>query len=596
MLPLPKIPWQVTGNHWISIPCIHPADGAIHAVGAVSHDLRGAIELAGASGFVDDGGEALLRLRITANGEPLELSGSRMAWQRVLDWLPTFNSVLGDVTVRGTVFAPHGRRADFPGFVYGISLENRGSTLLTVSCRAEGVLGVRQHRIRTARPFTDAHSAAIDEDVVTLGGTDPRSPGALALAADGAIPFTAMREDGAATWSLTRELTLGPGERVDLAVYGALALERDAAVATVRRMRARGWRSLADDTHAALGGLQQATGLQGVDRLVNRHLVFAYFMAAARAIDDARWYLVRTRVPWHSEGMTLRDWDALMWIVPAIQLADPDLARELLVRTCELHGYAPGRGINYIDGTPFDIAFSSAAAAAYPVAVDAYIAQTGDDRIVEDAPIAEALYAAHDDIVASRHPSLPLFATDATPSGADAPLPYTLHGNAVIAHALDVLRQTLDEKSAEKVEGSDVVRAAILRHFATDRDTGRATLATATDLEGTVSVVDDPVGSVLWLPQYHMVARDDSLYRRTVRRVEESADPVHLAQRCARLMGPDAATTLDWLRRAALDNGVAAQFVADDGAPIGNGGDAALSALVAHTVWYAVNALGISPR
>jgi hypothetical protein len=592
---LPKIPWQLTGNHWLTLPCLHPADGSLHAVSAISHDLRGAIDFAGAPGFVDAEGAPLLRWRITVDGEPVELSGSRMAWQRVLDWLPTFNTTLGDLTIRGTAFAPCGRRADFPGFVYALSLENRGSGSLAIECRAEGVLGLRQHRVRTPRPFTDASTAEVRADVITLSGSDPRSPFALALAGESGVITDVFVDGESAEWSLSRSAVLAPGERVEVAVYAAMALERDGATAAVDRMRGRGWRALADDTHAAIGALQQSTGNAAVDRLVNRHLVFAYFCAAARAIDDARWYLMRTRVPWHSEGITLRDWDALMWTVPAVQLADPELGRELLVRTCELHGYAPGRGVNYIDGTPFDLAFCSAAAAAYPAAVDAYIAQTGDDRIVEDAPIAEALYAAHDDIAASRHPSMPLYATDATPSGADAELPYTLHGNALIAHALDILKQTLDEKSAEKVEEPDGVRAAILRHF-TAGDAARATLVTATDLEGTTSLRDDPVGSVLWIPQYRVLSRDDSLYRRTVRRVEESDAPIHLAERVAHLVGPDAATVLEWLRRAPLDGGFAAEIVTEDGAPLGNGGDAALSALLAHTVWDAANALGIGGR
>lgn len=51
MQPLPKIPWQITGNHWVALPCLHPADGSLHAVGVISHDLRGAIEFAGAPDF-----------------------------------------------------------------------------------------------------------------------------------------------------------------------------------------------------------------------------------------------------------------------------------------------------------------------------------------------------------------------------------------------------------------------------------------------------------------------------------------------------------------------------------------------------------------
>jgi hypothetical protein len=38
-------------------------------------------------------------------------------------------------------------------------------------------------------------------------------------------------------------------------------------------------------------------------------------------------------------------------------LADAPLARELLLRMCELHG-APGRGVHYLDGTLFEPGFA----------------------------------------------------------------------------------------------------------------------------------------------------------------------------------------------------------------------------------------------
>ncbi|HEY5087713.1 MAG TPA: hypothetical protein VII66_10180 [Gemmatimonadaceae bacterium] len=592
----PTIPWQVTGNHWISLPCVHPADGSVHAVGLLSQAHRGAVEFAGAPDFENGSGTPLLRLAFEANGVPVELSASRMAWQRVLEWLPTFSSTVGDLVIRGTVFAPCGRAADFPGFVYAISIENRGEAVTSIAFTAEGTLGVRQHRIRTARRFDDAHSMTLSDDVVTLSGTGRGSEIALAFSGDEMTASVAATGDGVARFSLGREVSLDAGAKADLALYIAAGPEVDGAVAMVSRMRSRGWRTLASQTRDALSALQQSTGVAAADRLINRHLMFAYFYAAGRAIDDARWYLFRSRAPWCAQGLTVRDYESLMWLAPAVQLADSALARELLLRTCELHGYAPGRGVNYIDGTPFDVAFCVDAAAAYPIAVDRYVAQTGDDRIVEDMPIAEALYAANDDITASRHGSLPLYRTDASPSGADAPLPYTLHGNALVAEALEILKQTLDEKTSEAVQNAEAVRAAIMRQFATDKDSSRTLLSTAVDLAGAVSMRDDPVGSVYWLPLYHMLSRDDSIYRRTVRRLEQPAsDPavVSLAERCATLMGPDAAKTLEWLRRADLDGGFAAEFVDDDGFAIGNGGDASLSALVAYSVWYAVSVLGI---
>jgi hypothetical protein len=558
---------------------------------------RGAVEFAGSEQFIDGAGEPLLRLVFEADGAPVELASARMAWQRVFEWLPTFNCTVGQLLIRGTIFAPTGRSADFPGFVYAISVENRGESTASVSLRAEGSFGVRQHRVRTARPVAGPHIATHgDDNVIILNGS---TASAISLAFGGddmtaaAAPASA---DGVARFTLAREVSLAPGARADFAIYAAAGPEPDGAISMLGQLRSRGWQSLATATRDTLATLQQSTGVAAADRLVNRHLMFAYFYAAGRAIDDARWYIVRSRAPWCAQGMTLRDYDALMWLIPALQLAEPPLAREMLLRTCELHGYAPGRGVNYMDGSPFDLGFCVDAVAAYPVAMDRYVAQTGDDRVVEEPAIAEALYAANDDLGAARHGTLPLYSTELRPSGASAQLPYTLHANALIADALEILKQTLDEKTAETVQDADAVRAAVMRQFATDKDSSRTLLATAIDLAGGTSMRDDPVGSVYWLPLYHLMSRDDSIYRRTVRRLDSTADDpavISLAERCATLIGPDAAKTLEWLRRADLDGGLAAEFVDETGVALGNGGDASLSALVAYAVWYAVTVLGV---
>jgi len=177
-------------------------------------------------------------------------------------------------------------------------------------------------------------------------------------------------------------------------------------------------------------------------------------------------------------------------------------------------------------------------------------------------------------------------------SGGEAPEPFTLHGNAVAALALDVLRRTLDEETARQVEDPEAVRAALKRHFTVEKD-GKSSFVTATDLAGSVSTEDDPVASVYWLPLYDAVSRQDSSYRRTVKAL--ASEPHQLAQQCARVMGPDASSVLQWLRRAPLDNGVAAELVDASGKAEANGGDSALSGLLAWSAWYAVHALGERP-
>ena len=592
LLPPPRVPWQITGNHWIALPCIHPVDGSLHALGVLHRGSRSAIELAGSPDFLQGSGSPLLKPTLGIGGVTRDLAGAQMAWERALGWIPTFSCTIADVVVRGSIFAPYGRDADVAGAVYALSVENRTGAPAEITIGLEGRFAHRQLRVRSSRRFVDvnvvSHGA---EDVILLEGSAPPGDVALGIGGDGAAQLS-IADDGTNNFALRRVVRVAPGEREHVAFYIAAGPERDGAEATVRVLRRRGWRELLTSTRDALQSLQQTATNDAMDRVINRNLLFAYFYSVGRALDDAHYYVVRSRAPWNGRGITVRDWEALVWTVPAVQLADAPLARELLLRVCELHGYAPGRGVHYMDGTLFEPGFTLEGAAAYALATDRYIRDTGDDQIVEEPVLADTLYLAADDLASRRDRRVPLYHTEVSPSGTPPAHPFALHGNAVVAQALDVLRRTLDEETAREVEDPEAVRAAIRRHFVVERE-GKDTYAAAVDLAGGISVEDDPLGSTLWLPLYDAVARQDSTYRRTVKSI--GAEPRLLAQQCARLIGPEAGSVLQWLRRAPLDGGIAAEEVDADGRARVNGGDAALSGLLAWSVWYAVNALGERP-
>jgi hypothetical protein len=579
----------MTGNHWVALPCIHPADASIHALGMLHRGSRSAIEFAGGREFAAGRGPALARPALDIGGVRHELSNVPIAWERALGWIPTFTCTVGELLLRGTIFAPYGRDADVPGVVYALSIENRSGSDKQVGVTLAGTLGHRQLRVRTPRPFEDASLVSIGATgAVLLEGAS--LPGLATVAID-ADADAAVATEGAG-YSIARTLHIAAGEREQVAFYLAVGPERDGAEATAGVLRRRGWRELLASTRDALQALEQSTGSEAIDRLINRNLLFAYFYGVGRALDDAQYYLVRTRAPWNGHGVTVRDWEALMWTIPAVQLTDPPLARELLLRMCELHGYAPGRGVHYLDGTLFEPGFALEGVAGYPLATERYIRDTGDDRIVDEPVLADTLYLAADDLDARRDKRVPLYTTEISPSGVPAAHPFTLHANATAAQALDVLRRTLDEETARELEDPDAVRAAINRHFVVDAG-GRSTYASAIDLAGNTSAVDDPSASFFWLPLYEAVARQDSTYRRTVKAIRLT--PESLVQQCARLIGPEAGAVLEWLRRAPLDAGCAAEVVDTDGRAAANGGDASLSGLLGWTAWYAVNALGERP-
>jgi len=592
---IPAIPWQLTGNHWLSLPCIHPADASVHAIGVLHRGARASLEFAGDPGFVHGAGSPLLRPLLEIDGEPQPLADLELAWERAADWLPTFTATARDVVLRGTLFAPHGREADIAGAVIALAVENRGGAARRIALSLEGTLGHRQLRVRTPRAADDAHrvSEAADRVLVLEGSAQP-ALAALAIGADGDARVT-IEAGARPRFSLRRELTVPAGESASTAFYISAGPERDGAEATAAVMRRRGWSELLARTRDALMAMEQTVGHDGIDRVINRNLFFAYFFAAGRALDDAHFYLVRSRAPWNGRGITVTDWESLAWTLPAIQLADAPFARELLMRAGELHGYAPGNGTHYMDGTLFEPGFSLEGVAAFALAVDRYIRETGDDEVVEEPIVADTLYNAWEDLGARRDEHVPLFRTEVSLSGAPAPHPYPLHGNAVAAQALEMFRRTLDEETARSVQDPEAVRAALRRHFAVERD-GKVVFASSIDLQGAHDLAEDAHASAYWLPLYDAVERHDSVYRRTVRAaVDAPGAPIPLARSCARLVGPESAAALQWLRRAPLDNGLAAEFVDAGGRALGNGGDAALAGLVAWCAWYAVHALGARP-
>ena len=587
---IPRVPWQVTGNHWVSVPCIHPGDASIHCIGGVNARLRSAVEFAGGRDFVEGAASPLVRIFLELDGERVAIGKEGIAWERESGWIPSFSARAGDLTVRGLICAPHGRQLDIAGVVIALSVENRGDGDVTATLGLEGTLGHRQARIRTARVYADAHSVSAGPDgCVVLEGAGVESHMAIAVGGDGDLDIGLMESSG--SWSLGRSVSVGAGETTDTHFHIAVGFERDGAAAMLRTMRRRGGTALIEVTRNLLREMSPATGNAAGDRLIARHVFFCYFGSVARALDDSRWYIVRSRVPWNDEGLTIRDWHALMWILPAVQLVDQSLAREVLLRICELHGYEPGSGVHYLDGSVFEPGFSLEGASAFAVAVDAYIVETSDDKVVEEPMLAECLYASQEDIERRRHSQFPLYSTDVNPDGSVPALPYTMHGNAVAALAFDILRHTLDEKTAEKVQDPAAVRASLSRQLSMTASDKSAFAATA-DLAGKLSAEDNASASLYWLPYFDFVDRDDSTYRRTVKPLEGKT-PARLELRVARLLGPSTNDAFDWLRRAPLDGGLAAAGVDADGRASSGGGDAALSGLVARTIWYAVNVLGV---
>ena len=128
-----------------------------------------------------------------------------------------------------------------------------------------------------------------------------------------------------------------------------------------------------------------------------------------------------------------------------------------------------------------------------------------------------------------------------SPSGAPVPHPFTLHANAVVAMALEILRRTLDEETARGLEDPEAVRAAL--HAARER--------LADEPDGVALGVDaEPVREEQPAAEHRRNERqiEEALERPADRRVPEHEEAAKLARRAA-----DEAAAAVERARASLD-------------------------------------------
>jgi hypothetical protein len=344
--------------------------------------------------------------------------------------------------------------------------------------------------------------------------------------------------------------------------------------------------------------------------ILNRNLLFNTFFAVGRAVDNERLYPVVSRSPLTERGATFRERDALFWSLPALQLADPTLAREVLLRAFEQYSHRPGAELHYLNGNVLSGAFSLDQFCAYVVALYHYIGETEDETILDEPIIAEILRELDDLLSDHLHPEVFLAATELLPSGEIPEHPYVTYDNALVwafCQAMERLRSgSADDLPLHAAAAADEAAAAIWRYCVAEVE-GLRILACSTDLAGEAAVYDDPEGSLQLLPYLGLCETTDPVWRNTVEFLHSDAYPFWLGDRdfpglasrrhpdlaslpalCAALLGPRRSESLKLLRRLHLEGGVASLWY-DPETGAGRVGlhHAAAAGLLAWTLWKA---------
>lgn len=618
--------WEFTGNHDLALPLISSDDGGIHQV-SVTH--RGTASNLAWCGAMAPGEPPLLRPEVREGGRTLSLG--KLSWERLDRWIPSFRAELGDgLTLAGTICTPGGADLAIPGGVYLLELENHGPDSRSLEVGLAGEWRRSTRTVVSTRSLTAPDRVISDPSgqglVLEMGGEPALAALALLAGGDdvrymvggGEVPPTEVggaaeyRANAGDSFSLriVRNVVVAPGRRATFALYLAVAPERDGSLSRASEVRLRGAPELIRLSRLALAQMARRTPDPGLGAILNRNLLFNVFYAVARAIDDERLYPVVSRSPLAEQGAVFRERDALLWSLPALRLADPNLARELLLRAFEQFSHRPGAQIHYIDGNLLSPAFALDQFCAYAIALDEYVRETRDETILDEPVIDVALRDLDELLAAHLHPEIMLGATEVLPSGDRPEQPYVTYDNVLLWAFCGALGRLLRDSGAEAPlhaeAAAEEIAAAIWRYCVAEVE-GLRILACSTDLAGAASIYDDPEGSLLVLPYLRFCDTDDPVWRNTMEFLYSESYPFWLGKRaypgfgsrvhheraslaalCAALLGPRREEALDTLRRLDLEGGVASRWYdPHSGTSMGGQHHAALAGLLAWTLWEA---------
>lgn len=492
-----------TGNEMISLPKINEETAGIEDFTYLSMQHKGLIEVRGSET------SPLIQPFILLDGQEAALTD--IQWSREHFWIPALSARAGDLRFTMTILTPVKERG------FAVKLSVTGNTDAEIIWGLKGCWDSSWHCINEDKQLDGkAHcyeSGWNDSLIFDFRCGAPMF--AFAPMCDRKTNAEFDIASNTVTYRLSRTDRLVKNETMEMVFYWGIGYEEVAAATSAKEMLRRGWNWEYDRTAAWLEMRTRQMRTPKLTEIYNTNFFFCIFYSTGITMDTEELVCATSRGTRYYVSAAYWDRDVLLWAFPAILDADKELAREILDYIFGRQRKNLGIHSRYIDGTVLEPGFELDELMSPIIALESYVAETGDTEILEDTNVQKGIRQILSTLDSMRHPDIALYETFLQPTDDEIVHPYLTYNNVLVWKSLNALAKLYPDRYKYLASAADEVKNAIYKHCVFFEN-GKHYFGWSIDLKGNHNIYDEPPGSLQLLPYYGFCNPNDEIWKNTV--------------------------------------------------------------------------------
>lgn len=492
-----------TGNEFISLDNIIKEDISIKNFTVLHMASKGLLDFRG-------GQDSLLKVNILADG--LKINFDKIKWELIDYWIPKAIIETETELIEIIILTPLNTK----GFAYNVNIHNKSNKTRNYEVKYIGSLDSLYHCVNEEKLFRGyyetIHSTWNNGPVFSISNGFPVITYAPIIDKEVNWEYTSALP---IKYNSSSFLQVNSNKNESITCYIGVGYEEVSAVATAIEMNRVGFENLLKEMENYLSNIVYQTENNKFNDLLNMNLFYTLFYSTGKTIDTEERVIVTSRSPKYYVSAAYWDRDSLLWAFPAIVEADCIVAKEIIEYISTIQAKNIGIHSRFIDGTILEPGFELDELCSFIIALDYYLIKTNDLEILLDQNVKNLIDKILMILETKKSDKLGLYETFLQPTDDMRVYPYLTYNNVLVSYCFKILDKYHYEyhdynfKLLSKDVDNSIFRNCV------KKVNNNLQFIWSIDENGDFDIYDEPPGSLILLPLFDFISKEDKLYINT---------------------------------------------------------------------------------